>query len=120
MGACYTVEAKFIFASTDKVHDFCQYITDTITDRYDSEAIFEDIPTDTPEGCFRVLTSKKADTDGDIWFADFDASYSWEAVMLNIFEKALAFCEDGSYVYIDIDCQEEWLRKEAGTVIYIG
>ena len=120
MGQCYSVVAKLIFKDNDPSR-FCEIIRNKLSEmdyggfsngkslayvksfltvageKYD--------PTFTnmnhPFGLFELLTSKDAQGIGeDVWRADFDASYSWENVMCEVFEEALVECECGSFVEI--------------------
>ena len=49
--------------------------------------------------------------------ADFDASYGWETVMLDVFMYAMDACEDGSETYISIDNDYDKIEVINGRVL---
>ena len=122
MGQCYSVVAKFIFKNNDS-SGFCKIIRDKLSEmdyggyHYGKSLAYiksfmtidgeEYNPKTTnmnhPFGLFKLITDKDAfclEDENEIWSADFDASYSWESVMCEVFEEALTACESGSFVEI--------------------
>jgi len=102
MGQCYSVYTNFKFKDNDH-SSFCKVIAEEADKRNwykeDPDLILRDFKD--PFECFKILTSDHAEEDSfGEWSADFDASYSWESVMIDIFTKALKVLENGSYVEI--------------------
>lgn len=102
MGQCYSVYTKLKFKDNDP-SQFCK----VIADEFDKRNWYKETPglklrdLKDPFECFKVLTFDHAEEDSfGEWSADFDASYSWESIMIDIFVKALKVLEDGSYVEI--------------------
>jgi len=100
MGQGYSVTAKLRFRNSNSIM-FCQIVHDEIARLSDSATFRQDCDLTTPKGCFEVLT-RNQDYDGDVWFADFDASYGWESVLVTTFYAAARGLEDGSYINIDV------------------
>jgi len=102
MGQCYTVEARLKFQDNDPA-SFCKVMNDEFTARNGRSARFDLTKgnTDDPFGCFKILTSANANQTKDgIWFADFDGSYGWEDVLIQIFQAAAKELKDGSKIMI--------------------
>ena len=115
MGAVYAVEAKFLHRNNDPT-EFCRIITEEFKNRGIIDPI--DDPTD-PFSCFSALCPNAEENDDTgVYISGFDASYGWEWVMCEIFERALSVLEDGSYVYIEPDNGWERFYKENGDVLY--
>jgi len=112
MGQCYSVDAKLIVKDEES---FCKCIQQTMKDM-EERAIFhlEDGNVNTAWGCFQIICPNAHDFGDGEYCADFDASYGWESVMLEIFEKAFDFVEDGSYFDLYPDSGKERIYREKG------
>ena len=102
MGQCYTVEAKLYFKNNDPSL-FCKKVKDEIYKRNGVSANFDLLRGDLndPFGCFKILTAKNAEKNGDVWYADFSGSYGWENVIYDIFSEATEGLFAGSQINID-------------------
>ena len=115
MGQTYTVYAKLVFKD-DNPKPFCDIIKQEISRRNFNRTgcNFDD-----PFECFKAVTS---DNSGEcpaakgVWYSDFDANYGWEAVMYELFEKAIAVLENGSYIEIYPDSGGYRFRVKNGDV----
>ena len=99
MGQCYTVEAKFIFK--DDPSAFCNVIKQKIKEKDGISSRFNLIHDDMndPLKCFENVTHKcSMITTDNVWCTEFDASYSWEFTMFDIFSEAMKTLADGSWL----------------------
>lgn len=99
MGQVYLVEAKLIFKNRESSEKFCEMVR-AEQHRY---AYAEGLDLNDPRDCFLAVTGGRGSegfdpTDPDVWSSGFDASYSWEGFLYDLFEKALELCEVGSWV----------------------
>ena len=100
MGQGYSVTAELQFRDSNS-NLFCNIVRNEIARLSDSAIFRQDCDLTTPKGCFEALT-RNQDYDGKVWFADFDASYGWESVLVTTFYAAARGLEDGSYINIDV------------------
>lgn len=119
MGQTYVVNANLKFKNNDP-RDFCSIIMKKATDEriltlqrhyYNLEDPFE---------CFKMLTTDEARNKGDgIYSADFEASYSWEPVLLNYFAEVFSSgaVDDGSVVDIYPDGVRHRFEMKNGKMI---
>ena len=110
MGQTYSVEARLKFKNDDPA-SFCKVIQDEIAARNGKTANFGLTRgnVDEPFGCFKILTTANAgQTEDGLWYADFDGSYGWESVLIQVFRAAARELADGSRILIcpDNGCTE--------------
>lgn len=120
MGQCYSVTAKLRFRDSDP-NLFCKIVQDEIAQLSDYATFRQDCDLTTPEGCFEVLT-RNSDCEGEVWLADFDASYGWEGIMCEVFFKAARGLANDSYINIDVwegEGMSHSIRIEDGRVSHI-
>ena len=58
-------------------------------------------------------------TDPDVLCGDFNASYSWESIMIEVFELLAPFMEDGSTIKIYPDSDYDLLEVKDGKAVMI-
>lgn len=119
MGQCYDVEARFKFKNDDP-SEFCKVFKKEVRKRNGLSANFElgDLSLNNPFDCFCGLTARDAHTIGDCWYAAFDASYSWEMVMYEVFTELLKVLDEGSFVRIWSDSgMTEFYVKDGQIII---
>lgn len=123
MGQVYEVEMCARFKNNDPA-PFCECIKNEVLKRDGVSATFkepfESRNWDDPLECFKYITNEDVYEIGDIWSVGFSASYGWEALMIEIFEKAIETLDDGSWVSICPDMDDEYtthIGKDDGKVI---
>lgn len=105
MGQTYSVEARLKFKNNDPA-SFCKVIQDEIAARNGKTANFGLTRgnVNDPFGCFKILTTENAgQTEDGLWYADFDGSYGWESVLIQVFRAAAGELADGSRITIYTD-----------------
>lgn len=121
MGACYTVSITPRFKDKQA---FCDIIREKTADwklsgtRFPKRSLYTDpehgkpaaelFDLNDPLECFKLLTAEDVYQQDDSWSADFDASYGWETVLMDVFEKAVTALEEGSEIYVEPD--DYWYR----------
>ena len=121
MGAVYSVEAKLMFEDMWDEGAFCMAAGKVMVDDLKGTGGYDyvGISFASAKDAFNVLTARngrESYTDPKVWCADFDANYSWGNLMIEAFEKAIAHCKDGSYVYIEADNDLMEITKKDGVV----
>lgn len=111
MGQTYSayIHMKFCDGTGEK---FCKSIREDIN-QYQSKDLarfnLDGLNLIKPLDCFLAVTCKEnygtvRDDDGnECWYSDFDATYGWELVMCEIFEKAARYLDNGGYISICVD-----------------
>lgn len=113
MGQCYTVIAKMVIDDGNRA-DFCRAVRSEIENKKDvfDFGDLKELNLDDPFDCFKALTVKTAEQDGDNYSAEFNNSYGWEYVMVSAFKEVLRTLHSGSFVTIYPDSGSITLRKE--------
>ncbi len=135
MGACYTVIIKPKFKDNDP-KSFCDVIKEKTTEwkisgeRHPKRSLWADpskgklaaeiFNLDDPLECFKLLTAEDVyeDEKEGSWSADFDASYGWESVLMDIFAAAAEVLDEGSEIYIEPDNYWTKIYVKDGAVAY--
>ena len=112
MGQCYTVIAKMVIDDGNRA-DFCRAVRSEIENKKDVFAFgdLKELNLDDPFDCFKALTTKTAEQNGDNYCAEFNNSYGWEYVMVSAFKTAVDTLRDGSFVTIYPDSGSITLKK---------
>lgn len=121
MGAVYSVEARLTFKDRYDEMMFCMAAGKVMADDLKGTGGYDYVGINfaNAKDAFNVLTARngrESYTDPKVWCADFDANYSWGTFMITAFEKAIAHCKDGSYVYIEADNDLMEITKKDGVV----
>lgn len=121
MGAVYSVEAKLMFEDMWDEGEFCMAAGKVMADYLKSRGEYDFVGMTflSARDAFEAITAghaRESYTDPEVWCADFDANYSWGGLMIEAFEKAIAHCKDGSYVYIEADNDLMEITKKDGVV----
>ena len=121
MGAVYSVEAKLMFEDMWDEGAFCMAAGKVMVDDLKGTGGYDyvGISFASAKDAFNALTARngrESYADPEVWVADFDANYSWGGLMITAFEKAIAHCKDGSYVYIEADNDLMEITKKDGVV----
>ena len=122
MGQCYTVETNLKFKNNDP-SEFCAIIREEVANRNGKSAFFspELGAMDTPFECFKILTSRNAhEWEDGVYSADFDGSYGWELVMIEVFKASAKGLANGSVITIYPDSGKDTIRVKKGEVVVTG
>lgn len=126
MSTCYSVsfkaKVKDRAAATAKIKDF------TATENahlHLDEFHDEGVDTDSFEGLVQVCLAgwrctqyRTREEDGFTVFEnDFNASYGWEVVLIDMFKALAPFLEDGSSIYIEPDDDYDEFIIENGEIV---
>ena len=122
MGQCYSVCANFKFKNDDS-SSFCNAVKRIVNEMDGQYCNFEshdDHIFETPFGCFQLIATTRGSyiSEFGLYESEFDASYSWEWVMQNIFEEVMPVLDDGSWVEIRPDSGWELWVVNNGEVKY--
>lgn len=114
MGACYTAQLHIGFENKTDERMALKKLQEFV---YSERANFgldswkkDGVGTDSLEDIFKILLASQqgyftADHDGQ-WSDyenDFDASYGWEGVLIDMFELITPYLKNGSKFYLDCD-----------------
>lgn len=99
MGACYSVEIRPKFKNEKEFCDIIHRICMSYRLYGVGSCEFK-----TPEECINFLCFGLAEQQYDgTWFAEFEAAYMYEQVLIDVFTKAAEVLDDGSDIFITID-----------------
>ena len=121
MGQSYSILGKFIYK--DDGEQFCWIVREEIMNHLNNRTAFFNLHRGSlfdPLGCLKVLLSEDVIENEDGSFeCDFDGSYGWQGVMLNVFEEAFKGLEDNSVLHIyawDEGGEEHIIHKQDGEI----
>lgn len=128
MSACYSVEMKVkVLNEVGAVAALQKHIQSDSHADYSLEKYAEQgITTDTFDDLMRIFLAGWKHQELDIqeigdekcYSNDFDASYGWKTVMIQMFEIMAPFIEDGSTLAISMDNDFEQLIIQNGKCVY--
>lgn len=128
MGACYSVELKVkVVDEAGAIKALKEHIAnDTRADYSLEQYAQKGITTETFDDLIKIFL---ADWNGQldtyrfktftVYVNDFDASYGWERVLMEMFETLTPFVIDGSELFIHIDNDYDKLVVENGKCVQI-
>ena len=124
MSAVYTVYAKFDYDDEEAV---IARLNDYIDTHHGQGMVFsldeyseKGIPRDTMSGIMQYfLTDRGFQQDGPGEFqSEFNASYGWESVLIDMFEYVADLLEDGSRLEIYPDNGSNLMHVEGGRAVW--
>lgn len=127
MGQCYTVYLKVKFkdekGAKNAIHTRLREQDVNIGELGASEGL----DLDTMDGLLRHYYSDwerghkwTPTTDPDVLCGDFNASYSWESVMMEVFELMAPFLQDGSEIKIYPDSGLDKAIVKDGSAVWVA
>lgn len=117
MGACYCVEMELHFFDEEATK---KAMRDFIMERNGDSAAFDIMGKDLDdlETLVKIfLTNHNYYRTGDVFKADFNASYGWETVLMDMFMTIAPTLQDGSRIYIEPDNDYDLLVIEDGKIV---
>ena len=119
MGQCYCVDTDVKYKDKKKFVELGnKFIDDELAKGTGFDAL-DTIDRQIPDGIWEAILTKrcmKKDTEG-CYSSDFDATYSWEGLMVEFFEEVAPSLEDGSEMIIYPDSGSRTLTVQSGTVV---
>lgn len=129
MGACYSIILKVnVIDESNAIKALNEHIiNDTRSDYSLDEYAQQGITTETFDNLMRIFLAGWRGQEVDvyeekgfvIYESDFDASYGWERVMMDMFETLTPFVKNGSELLIYIDNDYDKLVVKRGECIQV-
>ena len=123
MGQCYTTYLKVRFKDEQGA---IKAVQDRLTDTLEDYSKDSGLDYNTIDGILRHYYANWEDgykwtrtTDPDILSGDFNATYSWESTMIEVFELIAPYLEDGSYLKIYPDSSYDHLVVKDGKAVWL-
>ena len=117
MGACFSVEMELHFSDEKATK---KMMRDFIMERNGDSVAFDIMGKnlDDLDTLVKVfLTNHNYCRVGNVFKADFNASYGWEIVLMDMFRTIAPTLQDGSRIYIEPDNDYDLLIIENGKVV---
>ena len=115
MGACYSVEVTLKSDDEEKLIDETYRFMNSV-----ENAIFSHVPERKDATLDKMvdisLTPEAERIAENTYFADFDASYGWGAVIVGWFHHLAPYLKNSSRLWIDVDCHSKTYRVNNGKV----
>lgn len=128
MGACYSAALTLFFKDDDAEREATKTLKEFVLseranfslEKYDKSTL------DNVDGLIRICLAGRGnaycfeDSDEKREYSnDFDASYGWEGVLIDMFELLTPYLKDGAELDIDIDNDYDTLRVLNGKCVQI-
>lgn len=115
MSQVYSIEAKWKYEDESIVVDAVKRYVRATMDRFNYGRDFEIGQVKDIDSVMRLFFTNVVEKDSDgVYTADFNASYGWEDVMINMFHNVAPVLQNGSYLHIWPDCDEVILEVDHG------